>query len=251
MVSLLETMLAEVLPMTGRNMKQLRDVLTQLASDNGIVAEPDEDLTDLTNRIILAFRKGRHTPKAWKLMGGMLQHLKVVGIEWDNSLIPISTRKAMGLSEHWMASGGVGESIEERKGMTMGPFETQVERSFTETPIRLQPGNLRDSMRAATRPLSVPLIEIAAGKFSLGRIVATPGALRELKDAGDKAATFLARHVKGDWGDVSSSDARLNDQAVKKGERILSSYVLSNGSKLWIITEWDRSATTLLLPSEY
>ena len=63
---------------------------------------------------------------------------------------------------------------------------------------------------------------------------------------------FLRRHLRGDWGDLDESDRRQNDAALKSGEdRLLSSYSLKPGLKLWIITEWDRSATTLMLPSEY
>jgi hypothetical protein len=64
-------------------------------------------------------------------------------------------------------------------------------------------------------------------------------------------AEFLDRHVRGDWGEVSKADARLNDDAVKVGERILSAYKTSAGERLWIITEADRSSTCLLLPEEY
>jgi len=91
--------LAESLPMTGRDTKRLRDILVQMGSENGVSADADEGLTDLMNRIIFAFRKGRHTPEAWKMMGGFLTHVKKIGIEWDKSLMPIATRKAMGLKE--------------------------------------------------------------------------------------------------------------------------------------------------------
>ena len=87
-------------------------------------------------------------------------------------------------------------------------------------------------------------------KFSLGQIVATPGALDLLERHGEAAEKYLLRHVNGDWGELSASDKKLNNAAVKNGERILSSYDV-HGEKLWIITEWDRSVTTLLLPSEY
>lgn len=63
---------------------------------------------------------------------------------------------------------------------------------------------------------------------------------------------YLRRHLGGDWGDLDDSDKRQNDAALKSGEdRLFSSYQVAPGLKLWIITEWDRSVTTLLLPSEY
>jgi hypothetical protein len=90
-----------------------------------------------------------------------------------------------------------------------------------------------------------------AARFPLGQIVATLGALAALQEAGDNPASFLARHVTGDWGDLDEEDRRGNELSVVHGFRLLSAYTLSTGTKLWIITEADRSATTLLLPSEY
>ena len=87
--------------------------------------------------------------------------------------------------------------------------------------------------------------------FSLGRVVATSGALVALETAGDNPSIYLARHANGDWGLVGDQDAASNNEAVQRGERILSSYKTSLGTKLWIITEADRSSTTVLLPSEY
>jgi hypothetical protein len=63
-------------------------------------------------------------------------------------------------------------------------------------------------------------------------------------------AEFLDRHVRGDWGELSKADARLNDDAMKVGERILSAYTTNAGERLWTITEADRSSTCLLLPEE-
>ncbi len=87
--------------------------------------------------------------------------------------------------------------------------------------------------------------------FGLGQIVATPGALDALTEAGSNGFEYLARHVTGDWGDLSDEDRRENDLSVCEGFRILSAYTLTTGVKLWIITEADRSSTCLLLPSEY
>lgn len=88
-------------------------------------------------------------------------------------------------------------------------------------------------------------------RFALGRIVATPGALEALDEAGQEWLTFLQRHVGGDWGELDPHDLQENEASLQRGGRLFSGYTLNNGQRLWIITEWDRSATTLLLPSEY
>lgn len=88
-------------------------------------------------------------------------------------------------------------------------------------------------------------------RFPFGQIVATPGALESLEEAGERPATFLQRHIVGDWGEVDEHDRQENEQSLTDGCRLLSAYTLSTGTKLWIITEADRSSTTLLLPSEY
>ena len=87
--------------------------------------------------------------------------------------------------------------------------------------------------------------------LELGRVVATPGALQALDEAGQTPVEFLIRHQHGDWGTVPDEDQTLNDTALEEGLRVLSAYELSTGEKLWVITEWDRSVTTLLLPEEY
>ena len=86
-------------------------------------------------------------------------------------------------------------------------------------------------------------------KFELGQVLITPGAhdALELKDV----ASCLVRHAGGDFGDVCEEDWGLNEDAVENEGRILSAYHDRNDVKFWIITEWDRSATTILLPSEY
>lgn len=88
-------------------------------------------------------------------------------------------------------------------------------------------------------------------KFSLGQIVATPGALRALEEAQQGAQEFLARHQRGDWGEVDSEDSQENEFSLKHGFRLLSAYRTAKGVKLWVITEADRSVTTILLPDEY
>ena len=86
--------------------------------------------------------------------------------------------------------------------------------------------------------------------FELGRVVSTPAALNLLGRQALTPYAYLARHASGDWGIVCPEDIRMNDLAMRQGGRILSCYPVS-GSRLWIITEADRSATTLLLPEEY
>ena len=94
-------------------------------------------------------------------------------------------------------------------------------------------------------------------KFQLGKIVATPTALQLLENLGLSPTTFLSRHQNGDWGDICEEDKKLNNEAVKyegdsdRQQRTLSAYSLTATEKIWIITEHDRSSTTILLPEEY
>jgi hypothetical protein len=88
-------------------------------------------------------------------------------------------------------------------------------------------------------------------QLELGRTLATPGALAALEEAGETPDQFLRRHELGDWGDVGPEDWQENELSIRDGFRLLSSYHLSTGVKIWIITEADRSATTILLPEEY
>jgi len=87
--------------------------------------------------------------------------------------------------------------------------------------------------------------------FSLGQVVATPGALDLLDRTATNALDLLIRHQTGDWGSVPPEDAEENLQSISSGCRILSSYYLNDSERLWIITEADRSVTTLLLPDDY
>lgn len=87
--------------------------------------------------------------------------------------------------------------------------------------------------------------------FPLGRMVATPGAIAALAATGQTAAEFLRRHQCGDYGVVNDEDKRANDVAVRCGERVFSAYLLSDGTRLWCITEADRSSSTLLLADDY
>lgn len=88
-------------------------------------------------------------------------------------------------------------------------------------------------------------------KFSLGRVVGTPGALRALEEAGQNPLDLLLKHQTGDWGELCEEDKAENEFSLKNGFRLLSAYRTKADVKIWIITEADRSATTLLLPDEY
>ena len=110
-----------------------------------------------------------------------------------------------------------------------------------------------------------PVVFLAVSQplFSLGSLVATPGALELLAQHGVEPAALLTRHLSGDWGQLSRDDAQANDDAVKHGDRVFSAYVLpvratgepegdaASGDRVWVITEADRSSTCVLLPSEY
>jgi len=85
----------------------------------------------------------------------------------------------------------------------------------------------------------------------LGTVVATPGALQALAVAAENYFLYLARHANRDWGDIHPDDAKANDESLQTGRRIISAYTLKDGTRIWIITEADRSSTCVLLPEEY
>jgi hypothetical protein len=87
--------------------------------------------------------------------------------------------------------------------------------------------------------------------FDLGRVIATPAALAAIEKAGQEAGEFLVRHANCDWGDLGDSDREENQYGIEHGLRLMRSYRTNAGEKVWVITESDRSATTLLLPDEY
>ncbi len=88
--------------------------------------------------------------------------------------------------------------------------------------------------------------------FQLGQIVGTPGALAALENNTRTPLEYLTRHACGDWGEVGDEDKMRNEFARASGdERILSAYTLPDGERIWIITEADRTCTTVLLPEEY
>ena len=89
----------------------------------------------------------------------------------------------------------------------------------------------------------------SVARFRLGRLVSTPNALNQLTQ--DDILTAIWRHQAGDWGCVDDEDWRANERALVEGTRLLSAYESANGVKFWLITEADRSVTTILMPEDY
>lgn len=87
--------------------------------------------------------------------------------------------------------------------------------------------------------------------FELGDTYITHGAMDVLTRTDETAQELLFRHHTGDWGKLDEHDEKANKIAVEVGNRIASVYPLSTGARVWVITEWDRSKTTILLPDEY
>lgn len=87
--------------------------------------------------------------------------------------------------------------------------------------------------------------------FSPGQVVATFGVLSIVRNTGERLAPHLARHLHGDWGELGDEDKATNNDALKHGARLLSAYRLDDGTRIYVITEADRSVTTFLLPEEY
>ena len=97
---------------------------------------------------------------------------------------------------------------------------------------------------------------MAAVRFPLGQVVATPGALAALAQSRERPEKFLTRHQSGDWGDLCEEDCSLNKAALVNGSRLLSAYQTANGTRVWIITEAEddkgiRRSTCILLPEDY
>lgn len=88
-------------------------------------------------------------------------------------------------------------------------------------------------------------------RFSLGRMAATPAAIEAMKQAGQNPLELFLRHQQGDWGDACLEDAAANEVSLAQGLRLMSVYALATGKKVWLITEADRSLTTIILPCEY
>lgn len=111
-------------------------------------------------------------------------------------------------------------------------------------------------MNRTSNPKEEGMIAVTTPKFQMGRVVATPGALEALQEAGQSPWNFLSQHMDAKWGTVDAEDKAANDSALRDGSRILSAYRLNTGEKIWIITSAEdddghRESTTLLLPDEY
>ena len=98
---------------------------------------------------------------------------------------------------------------------------------------------------------------VVMSKFELGTVVMTRGVQAALESHSEGKGSqelehiILNRHAKGDWGDLDEHDLNMNEDALKNGGRLFSAYHLASGAKIYVITEWDRSVTTALLPEEY
>ena len=95
-------------------------------------------------------------------------------------------------------------------------------------------------------------------KFEMGRLVMTTALQHDLEESDtekgwhDEINLFVSRHLFGDFGDMDKQDTAQNNAAIASGEdRVFSSYTTTKGIKMWVITEWDRSITTLLRPEDY
>ena len=110
---------------------------------------------------------------------------------------------------------------------------------------------MTDTGQAAACPNNSSPVAADEPLFALGQVLVTPGTLELLETHQLTALPFVLRHVSGDWGDICAEDKQSNADALQYGYRLMSVYVISKAERLWIITEADRSSTTLLLPEEY
>lgn len=144
--------------------------------------------------------------------------------------------------------------------LSMAPTESEPQRPSHQVLLDAY-ARARDVYEAAPTPEHHLTLEFRAtqllyelhrpGRFALGQLVMTPGVDVTLQRARQLPLEFLLRHKFGDWGNLPPEDLQENEHALREGSRLFSSYLTRTEEKLWIITEWDRSATTLLLPEEY
>jgi hypothetical protein len=98
---------------------------------------------------------------------------------------------------------------------------------------------------------AAPLVVVSLPRFPLGQLFQTPGAMEALAEAGQSFSEFLTRHARLEQGELCDDDQRENELSAREGFRIFSAFKTAKGVKVWVITEADRSCTTILLPSEY
>jgi len=109
----------------------------------------------------------------------------------------------------------------------------------------------RDPDFTPCRLSEVVVMEQGLQRFALGQLAITPGALAAFQTTQENPYTYLQRHAQGDWGELVEEDVAENEYAVTRPLRLLSAYKLADGTRIWIITEADRSVATILLPEEY
>lgn len=134
---------------------------------------------------------------------------------------------------------------------TAGPVSWAAGTNVSEKKAALALAGLAWSRRRKRgKRMKTKTLKIRGAKFNAGVLLFTPGTLA-LVEQGHNLLRPLARHLHGDWGDLSDEDKAENELSLKKGYRLLSAYQLGPDTRIWIITERDRSATTILLPEEY
>lgn len=116
-------------------------------------------------------------------------------------------------------------------------------------PGQPHPGSRGGDDHPRPPPIVIAILPARPPLFPCGRLMITPAAAAVIP--ADEAASALRRHAAGDWGELSAEDWTSNDEALRDGARLLSAYQTRNKERFWIITEADRSVTTLLLPSDY
>ena len=107
---------------------------------------------------------------------------------------------------------------------------------------------MNTALRATPQAMNIGRMEPL---FPLGSVCATPGALETLAKTKQTPLHVLSRHVTGDWLEMAADDITANTAALREGGRIFSAYTINGGARLYVITEEDRSRTTLLLADEY
>jgi hypothetical protein len=107
---------------------------------------------------------------------------------------------------------------------------------------------MNTALRATPKAMNIGRMEPL---FPLGNVCATPGALEAIEKGKQAPMHFLSRHVTGDWLEMTADDIQANTDALREGGRIFSAYTINGGARLYVITEEDRSTTTLLMADEY